>query len=106
MLELWELGGRDDCRFSTFSWRTRLALHHKGLAFTAHAVSVSDKAAIAFSGQDKVPILKDGDRVISDSWTIALYLEQAFANRPTLFGGAVGETLTQVFNGWTDRELI
>jgi glutathione S-transferase len=106
MLELWELGGRDDCRFSTFSWRTRLALHHKGLAFTTHAVSVSDKAAIAFSGQDKVPILKDGDRVISDSWTIALYLEQAFANRPTLFGGAVGETLTQVFNGWTDRELI
>ena len=33
MLELWELGGRDDCRFSTFSWRTRLALHHKGLSF-------------------------------------------------------------------------
>jgi len=42
MLELWELGGRDDCRFSTYSWRTRLALHHKGLAFTVHPVSVSD----------------------------------------------------------------
>ena len=106
MLELWELGGRDGCRFSTFSWRTRLALHHKGLAFTTHAVSVADKAAIAFSGQDKVPILKDGDRVVSDSWTIALYLEREFADRPTLFGGVTGETLTQVFNGWTDRELI
>ena len=34
MLELWELGGQDDCRFSTYSWRTRLALHHKGLTFT------------------------------------------------------------------------
>ena len=88
MLELWELGGRDDCRFSTFSWRTRLALHHKGLAFTTHVVSVSDKAAIAFSGQDKVPILRHGDRVVADSWTIALYLEQEFADRPTLFGGA------------------
>jgi glutathione S-transferase len=106
MLELWELGGRDGCRFSTFSWRTRLALHHKGLAFTTHAVSVSDKAAIAFSGQDKVPILRDGDRVISDSWAIALYLEQEFPDRPPLFGGAPGEMLTQVFNGWTDRELI
>ena len=31
MLELWELRSRQDCRFSTFSWRTRLALHHKGL---------------------------------------------------------------------------
>ena len=38
MLELWELGGLNDCRFSTFSWRTRLALHHKGLAFVLHPV--------------------------------------------------------------------
>jgi glutathione S-transferase len=106
MLELWELGGRDDCRFSTYSWRTRLALHHKGLAYTVHPVSVSDKAAIAFSGQGKVPILKHGDRVIADSWAIALYLEQEFPDRPTLFSGLVGETLTHVFNVWTDRELI
>jgi glutathione S-transferase len=106
MLELWELGGRGDCRFSTFSWRSRLALHHKGLAFTAHPVSVSDKAAIGFSGQDKVPILKHGDRIICDSWAIALYLEHEFPDRPTLFDGAVGETLTYVFNVWTDRELI
>ena len=93
MLELWELGGQDDCRFSTYSWRTRLALHHKGLTFTVHPVSVSDKAAIAFSGQRKVPILKHGDRIISDSWAIALYLEQAFPDRPSLFGGGVGERL-------------
>jgi glutathione S-transferase len=106
MLELWELGGRGDCRFSTFSWRTRLALHHKGLAFAVYPVSVSDKAAIRFSGQDKVPILKHGDRVIADSWAIALYLEREFPDRPSLFGGAIGETLTHVFNVWTDRELI
>src|SRR5262249_50673014 len=87
-------------------WRTRLALHHKGLEFAAHPVSVSDKAAIAFSAQDKVPILKHGDRVVSDSWAIAQYLEKEFPDRPALFGGPVGETLTQVFNVWTDRELI
>ena len=67
MLELWELGGRDDCRFSTFSWRTRLALHHKGLPFAVHPVAVSDKAAIGFSGQSKVPILKHDGHVIPDS---------------------------------------
>jgi glutathione S-transferase len=106
MLELWELGGRDDCRFSAYSWRSRLALHHKGLTFAVHPVSVSDKAVIAFSGQDKVPILTHDGRVIADSWAIALYLEQEFPDRPSLFGGAVGETLTQIFNVWTDRELI
>lgn len=106
MLELWELGGRDDCRFSTFSWRTRLALHHKGLTFATHPVAVSDKAAIGFSDQSKVPILKHDGRAVTDSWAIALYLEQEFPERPTLFGGEVGQTLTHVFNVWADRELI
>ena len=106
MLELWELGGRDDCRFSTFSWRTRLALHHKGLPFAVHPVAVSDKAAIGFSGQSKVPILKHDGHVIPNSWAIALYLEKEFPERPTLFGGEVGQTLTHVFNVWADRELI
>jgi glutathione S-transferase len=106
MLELWELGGRDDCRFSTFSWRTRLALHHKGLSFAVHPVAVSDKAAIGFSGQGKVPILKHDGRVIPDSWAIALYLEKEFPERPTLFFGEIGQTLTHVFNVWADRELI
>ena len=106
MLELWELGGRDDCRFSTFSWRARLALHHKGLAFSVHPVAVSNKAAIGFSGQRKVPIVKHDGHVITDSWAIALYLEKEFPERPTLFGGDVGQTLTQVFNVWADRELI
>jgi glutathione S-transferase len=106
MLELWELGGRDDCRFSTFSWRTRLALHHKGLSFAVHPVAVSDKAAIGFSGQGKVPILKHDGRVIPDSWAIALYLEKEFPERPTLFGGEIGQTLTHVLNVWADRELI
>jgi glutathione S-transferase len=106
MLELWELGGRRDCRFSTFSWRTRLALHHKRLAFTVHPVAVSDKAAIAFSGQSKVPILKHDDHVVTDSWAIACYLERAFPDSPSLFGGPVGESLTHFFNLWADRELV
>src|SRR5262249_21275510 len=106
MLELWELGGRDDCRFSTFSWRARLALHHKGLAFTVHPVAVSDKAAIAFSGQGKVPILKHDDQIIADSWAIAGYLERTFPDAPSLFGGPVGESLTHFFNLWADRALV
>ena len=106
MLELWELGGRRDCRFSTFSWRARLALHHKRVALVVHPVAVSDKAAIAFSGQGKVPILKHGDHVVTDSWAIACYLERAFPDAPSLFGGPVGESLTHFFNLWADRELV
>src|SRR5262249_18132168 len=106
MLELWELGGRRDCRYSTFSWRTRLALQHKRLAFTVHPVAATDKAAIAFSGQGKVPIVKHDDRVVTDSWATPCYLERAFPDAPSLFGGPIGESLTDVFNLWADRELV
>jgi glutathione S-transferase len=106
MIELWELTGQNDCRYSTFAWRTKLALLHKGLSFKVHPISVSDKAAIKFSGQGRVPVIRDGNRVVFDSWSIAVYLERTFPDGPSLFGGPAGENLSQFFNLWTDRELI
>ena len=103
---LFELGGRDGAHYSQFSWRTRLALAHKGLTFESVPVRVSDKAAIAFSGQDKVPIVKDGDQVVSDSWRIAEYLEERYPDRPSLFGGAIGQGLTRYINTFVDRQLV
>jgi glutathione S-transferase len=104
-LILYELGGLDDCRYSLFSWRTRLALAHKGLAAEHRPVRVSDKAAIAFSGQTKVPILRDGDTVVFDSWHIAEHLEARHGG-PSLFGGAVGHALARFVNGWVDRVVV
>jgi glutathione S-transferase len=105
-LILYELGGQRGERYSQFSWRTRLALAHKGLPFDTVAVAVSDKAAIAFSGQDKVPILKDGGEVISDSWRIAEHLEARYADRPSLFGGERGQGLARFVNAFVDRQLL
>ena len=82
-IELWELRGKDDCRYSTFAWRTRLALLHKGLTFEVHPVHVSDKEAIAFSGQDKVPVIRDDGHVVSNSWKIAVDLERRYPQRPS-----------------------
>ena len=105
-LTLFELGGRDGARYSQFSWRTTFALAHKGLTAAHRPVRVSDKAAIAFSKQDKVPILTDGDAVICDSWRIAEHLEAREAQAPSLFGGETGKGLTRVINAWVDRTLI
>src|SRR5207248_8241109 len=91
MITLWELKGKDDRRYSLFSWRTRMALKHKGLEFESHPVAMSDKAAIAFSGGKTVPVTKDSETVVRDSWKIAEYLEDKYADRPTLFGGARSE---------------
>lgn len=105
-LILYELGGLNGRHYSQFSWRTRMALAHKGLDWQSAKVRVSDKAAIAFSGQDKVPILKDADKVVSDSWKIAEYLEDAYPERASLFGGASGRALTRLVNNIVDRQLV
>jgi len=105
-LALYELGGRDGQLYSQFSWRTRFALAHKGLTFRSVPVGISDKASIAFSGQTKVPILIDGDKVICDSWSIAEHLEDTFADRASLFGGDTGRGLARFINVWVDRQLV
>ena len=106
MITLWELKGRDGRRYSMFSWRTKLALKHKGLDYESVPVLMSDKQTIAFSGGKTVPIIKDGDKVVRDSWAIAEYLEDAYADRRTLFGGAIGRGMAQAFNTWADRTLL
>jgi glutathione S-transferase len=106
MITLWELKGKDGRRYSLFSWRTKMALKHKGLTFESQPVLMSDKAAIAFSGGKTVPAIKDGETVVRDSWKIAEHLEDHYPNTATLFGGAIGHGVTQAFNIWVDRSLV
>jgi len=106
MITLWELGGRDGRRYSLFSWRTRMALTHKALAFETRPVCMSDKAAIAFSNGKTVPVIKDGEAAIRDSWKIAEYLEDQYPQAPSLFGGAIGRGVSQAFNTWVDRAVV
>jgi glutathione S-transferase len=105
-IKLYELAGaEDDRRFSPYCWRIRYALQHKGLDFETIACRFTDKHVIAFSGQDKVPVLVAGDTVISDSWAIACHLEQAYPDRPSLFGGPAGQALSRFYVDWADTVL-
>lgn len=105
-ITLFELGGLDDRRYSLFSWRSRMALAHKGLAARFEPVRLTDKAAIAFSGGKTVPVLRDGETVVRDSWAIAEHLEAAYPDAPSLFGGPAGQALSHFVNGWADRTAI
>ncbi len=104
---LYDLAGADSARrFSPYCWRVRMALAHKGLAVETVPWRFTDKEAIAFSGQGRVPVLVDGDRTVADSWAIAAYLEAAYPDRPSLFGGPDAQAVTRFVNSWADRVLI
>jgi glutathione S-transferase len=63
-MQLYDLAGADlERRFSPYCWRIKLALMHKGLPFDTIPWRFTEKRAIAFSGQGRVPVLIDGDQV-------------------------------------------
>ena len=104
-ITLYELVGRDDLRFSPYCWRTRFALAHKGLDFDTVPVRFADKQPIAFSGQERVPVIRDGDRAVNDSWAIACYLDDAYPDLPPLFASARERAMARFINSWSDLQV-
>lgn len=104
-ITFYDLCGRNGARFSPYGWRTRMALAHKGLDYDLELVKFTEKEKVAFSGQKLVPIVKDGDTVVTDSFAIACHLEDAYPDRPSLFGGpgAAGRGMAKAINGFVDR---
>src|SRR3954447_20927262 len=84
-IKLYDLAGADDDRrFSPYCWRVKMALAHKGLQVESFPWRFTEKDTIAFSGQKHVPVIVDGNRFVSDSWAIAMYLDEAYPDRPML----------------------
>ena len=83
-----------------------MALLHKGLEFETVAWRFHEKERLAFSGQGKVPVLVDDGQVLSDSWTIAVHIEQRYPDLPSIFGGPTGMALARFFTNWIDRNAI
>jgi glutathione S-transferase len=103
---LYDLAGEDPaCRFSPFCWRSRLALAHKGLDADVVPWRFTERDRLGFSGQDRVPVLVDGERVVADSWAIACWLEDRYPDRPSLFDGDGGRAVSRFVNVWADSEL-
>ncbi|HET6607808.1 MAG TPA: glutathione S-transferase family protein [Rhodopila sp.] len=102
---LYDLAGADPAlRFSPYCWRTRFALAHKGLPVETVPWRFTEREAIAFSGQNRVPVIRDGERVVFDSWTIAGYLEETYP-APSIFGTG-GQAHAQFINAWADSVLV
>jgi glutathione S-transferase len=103
-MQLYELAGADpDIRFSPYCWRTRLALAHKGLTAEGLPWRFTEKARLQFAASERVPVLVDGATTVADSWRIAVYLDEAYPDRPRLLGGTPAHV--RFLNAWADGTL-
>jgi len=88
-------GAEAERRFSPFCWRAKMALAHKGLAVETVPWRFTEKDKLPKPNDGRVPVIVDDGRVVHDSTAIAEYLEDRYAERPSLFGGKAGRGLTR-----------
>lgn len=102
----YDLVGRDAARpFSPHCWKVAMALEHKGLNYRAVEKRFVEVPEIEGGASKTIPVIRDGDKVISDSFAIALYLEKAYPERPTLFGGQGGQAHARFIERWSQLTL-
>jgi glutathione S-transferase len=103
---LYDLAAADDKRrFSPYCWRIKMALAHKELEVETVPWRFTEKDVIAFSGQGRVPVLVDGDKVVADSWAIANELEARYPDCKSLFGDVSAHSPTLFVASWVDGVL-
>ena len=103
---MYERVGLEGRRPSPFSWRIRYALTHKGVPVEYRPVRFADVELIRqLSGQQFVPIIVDGEKVVHDSWRIAVHIDERFPDGPPLFGDAAARSTARFVNHWVDTVL-
>lgn len=102
---LYDLVGADDRRFSSHCWRIRPALAHKGLSFETVPTPFTAMGTIGDGSFPTLPVIRDGETWVCDSWAIAEYLEATYPDRPSLFGGEAGHALTAFVAQWWRTRL-
>ena len=90
--------------FSTNAERVALALAHKEIEVESMWVDPADRSEVVrISGQELVPVLVDGDRVVADSTAILEHLEERFPHRPLYPADAARGAELRVFVDWFNR---
>ncbi|HYN52707.1 MAG TPA: glutathione S-transferase family protein [Thermoleophilaceae bacterium] len=90
--------------FSTNVERVALALGHKGMAVEWVDVDPADRTPIReVSGQQLVPVIEDGDLVLTDSTRILHHLEELQPEPPLFPGDPARAAEVEIFLDWFNR---
>ncbi|TIU21165.1 MAG: glutathione S-transferase family protein, partial [Mesorhizobium sp.] len=76
---LYDLVGRDAARpFSPHCWKATMALAHKGVDISTVPTRFLEVPTVEGGASKLVPVIRDGEKVVADSFAIALYLDEAY----------------------------
>jgi len=87
--------------------KVRTALGRKEIAYEAVNVPPGDRSRVRrISGRGLVPVLVDGETVVSDSTRILLHLEECYPEPPLLPREPAARAECLLLEDWADRALM
>jgi len=103
---LYDLVNAQRAHFSPNSWRVRMALLHKGIPFEVRDVLFGDIPSLN-AGGDKltIPTIEHQGELVTDSWAIVHYLDQAFPATPRLIAPDAAAHVLKFFQYWVQLNL-
>lgn len=82
-----------------FCWKIRVLLNYQGIPYEAIEVNPLTKEELDFTGHKKVPVLRDGATIVTESAQIMDYLNQKYAITPA-------EAEQAKWCAWVDETLV
>ncbi len=101
MLELYQF------ELSHYCEKVRFILDYKGLPYRKIEVTpgLGQIDLFRMSGQRQVPVLKDGNEIVTDSTAIALYLDEKYPEKPIIPADPRLRAQTLLLEEWADMSL-
>lgn len=101
MIELYQF------ELSQYSEKIRFILDYKGLEYKKIEVTpgIGQFEVFHISGQGQVPVLKDGDTIISDSTAIAMYLDRQYPEKPIIPTNPKDRGQCLLMEEWADESI-
>ncbi|STR27504.1 Beta-aryl ether cleaving enzyme [Janthinobacterium lividum] len=91
--------------YSPHVWKIIMALKHKELQAEVRPVSFAEIAGIEDGSYKSVPVLNDNGHIEGDSFEIAVHLERAYPDRPSLFGGPGGQAMARFVESFSQTVI-
>jgi len=104
-LQMFDLAGADPAvRFSPYCWRIRMACALKGIALETLPWRFTEAARLP-AGHKSVPTLVHPGGAMSESFDIAVWLEEQFPDTPAIMGDALGIAHLRLIAAWTEAQV-
>lgn len=105
-IKIYELcGADDDVLFSPHCWKTRMSLAHKGLDYETVPTPFTAVATVEEGDGRRVPVIRDGETIVEESFEIAKYLDRQYPSQPELVGGGAAAAMTALIINWSQTRI-